>query len=79
MSWGTKIELKCTYPADYTDDEPYWLIVVDNQGHTQQVGSWRVLPGRTATMNASTDLANPDISRVEIQSADGQTVLRLDR
>jgi Putative zinc-finger len=79
VSWGTKIELKCTYPADYTDDEPYLLFVVDEDHHEQQVGSWRVLPGKTATMNASTDLSDPDISQVLIKDADGSTVLTLNR
>ena len=62
---GTKLELKCTYPSDYTDTEPYLLVVYDRAGHVQQVGSWKVLPGRTSTMNASTDVTASDIGRVE--------------
>jgi len=79
VSWGTKIELKCTYPADYSDDEPYSLVVVGDDKHEHQIGTWKVLPGKTATMNASTDLSDPDISQVLVKDADGSTVLTLNR
>lgn len=79
VTWGTKIELKCSYPTDESGDEQYDLVVYDRSGHSQVVGSWKVVPGRTATMNASTAVAAADIGRLEIQTADGQAVLELPR
>ncbi|MEO5833152.1 MAG: zf-HC2 domain-containing protein [Nakamurella sp.] len=79
VTWGTKIELKCSYPSDESGDERYDLVVFDRAGNSQTVSSWKVVPGRTATMNASTAVAAADIGRLEIQSADGMTVLALPR
>jgi anti-sigma-K factor RskA len=78
VAWGTRIELKCTTPADYSDDEPYELVLYDRQGVARTVGSWRVIPGRTSTMNASTDLVAADIERVEVRpSTSDEAVLIL--
>ena len=79
VAWGTKVELKCSYPENYTEDDTYMLVVIDKSGHLQRIGSWKVLPGHTSTMNASTDIAATDIGRVEVQAPDGSAVLELIR
>lgn len=78
VTWGARIELKCSYPADENSGERYDLVVQDRAGHRQTVGSWRVVPGRTATMNASTALAESDIGKIDVVSATG-VVLTLTR
>lgn len=79
VSWGTKIVLKCSYPDGGLPDGSYMLVVIDKTGNPEQVGSWKVLPGVTATMNASTDVAADDIGRLEVQTLGGQPILQLVR
>ncbi len=79
VTWGSKIELRCSYPADESGDERYDLVVVDRAGNSETVSSWKVVPGRTATMNASTAVAAADISRLEVRTPDGEAVLALPR
>lgn len=79
VTWGTKIVLKCTYPATYGGASgSYVLVVVDKNHNYQRVGSWKVIAGGSSTMNASTDVADSQIQRVEVQNSAGQPVLFLD-
>ena len=76
VAWGTKIELKCTYPEGFSDNEPYVLVVHGRaQTGTEQIGSWKLVPGHTATMNASTNVAVDDIASVEVRSANEQVLV----
>lgn len=79
VAWGTKIEVKCSYPEAYPAPGTYILVVVDKNGDLERVGSWKVIPGGTSTLNASTDIAAVDIGRLEVRSATDRTVLELVR
>jgi anti-sigma factor RsiW len=78
VTWGSRIELKCSYPANESGDERYDLVVWDRAGNRSTVGSWKVVPGRTATMNASTAVAAVDIEKLDVVS-DAGVVLSLTR
>ena len=78
VTWGARIELKCSYPAGDNGDERYALRVFDRSGASETVGTWKVVPGRTTTTDASTAIADDDISLLEVVSGD-QVVLRLPR
>ena len=79
VTWGTKIELKCTYPAEDAGPLLYQLVVVDRSGQPHPAGGWKIVPGKTATMNASTAVAEADIQQVLVETPDGAAVLSLDR
>jgi hypothetical protein len=82
VGWGTRIDLTCSYtvpPAGYeeTTGPTYALVIRSVDGDVEQVASWRGLPGGTMTLEGATAWLRDDISAVEIQSADGQPVLKL--
>lgn len=79
VTWGTKIELKCSYPDSEDSSELYKLVVFDRSGGSETVGSWKVVPGRTATMNASTGYAADDIGMLAVTDAGDNLVLELPR
>jgi hypothetical protein len=77
---GTKILMKCQYPAG---DDPNWtashafkLLVYPKNGHPpQQVDAWWARPGQNLTANGMTAWSPVQIARVELQSAHGNTLL----
>jgi hypothetical protein len=82
VSWGTKLDLTCSYkdwPADWgTPSEPvYVMFVRTRDGHTEQVATWRGLPGKTMRLAAATATSRDDIASVEVRTADGTRVLKL--
>lgn len=82
VPWGTRLDLTCTYPAAGSRYEPphaatYALVVRTRDGRTEQVATWRALPGRTMHLAAATSAARSDIVAVEVRAADGEPVLRL--
>ena len=54
------------------------LFVRTRDGHSEQVGTWRSLEGRTMRLAAATAARREDIASVEVRTADGRTVLKLD-
>jgi hypothetical protein len=83
VSWGTRLDLTCTYAPDspsYEDLPPtvtYALVVHTRDGHTERVGTWRATRDRAMEFTAGTS-ANPrDIASVEVTTTDGRPVLRL--
>ncbi|MCW2796831.1 zf-HC2 domain-containing protein [Nocardioides sp.] len=82
VAWGTRLDLVCSYEAGAGWDEPahaptYSLVVRTRDGRTQQVATWRALPGRTMTLTAATSASRADIASVEVRTADGHPVLEL--
>ncbi len=81
VPWGTRLDLTCTYAAasryDPSHAATYALVVRTRDGRTEQVATWRALPGRTMHLAAATSAARPDIVSVEVRAADGEPVLRL--
>lgn len=79
VAWGTKIELKCSYPGQYEVGDSYELFILDANGNWQQVGSWTATASGSATLNAATALVDTDIAEVQVRTAQGTAVLELKR
>jgi hypothetical protein len=83
VTWGTRMLLTCTYDTAWVDvDLPaevdYLLFVTTLEGRTEQVGSWRSVDGTTMRVPAATSVTRDDIATVEVRTAGGRVVLRLD-
>jgi hypothetical protein len=82
VPWGTRLDLTCTYDATAYHDghgqpDSYVLVVRTRDGGTEQVATWRALPGRTMQLSAATAARRADIASVEVRTPDGHPVLRL--
>lgn len=83
VGWGTKLRLRCQYGVGERYHYPsssgavYTLVVRTRGGAEQQVATWRALAGQTMDVVGSTATPTTDIAAVEVQAADGTTVLRL--
>jgi hypothetical protein len=82
VAWGTRLDLRCRYhvaPGSYRSGEPptYALVVHTQEGKTEQVATWRAVPGRTTTLTAATAAQRDDIASVEVRTLTGRTVLQL--
>lgn len=82
VSWGTRIEMTCTYVSDGGDYEPaaeatYVLVIRTRDGRSEPVGTWRAQSGTTTRLSAATAADVDQISSVEVQTEMGQPVLRL--
>jgi hypothetical protein len=79
VAWGTRIDLVCRYSGDVLDAPeggwPYALAVVDSDGATTTLSTWRASPGSTTNLSAGTDLPVGEIGAVEIRTVDGADVL----
>lgn len=79
VAWGTKIDMSCRYAAGAPDAGwTYVLTVVGEDGTTTDLSTWKVDPGRTATLSAGTAQQLAGIRTVEIRTAAGKVVLRGD-
>ena len=81
VAWGTRLDLACSYapgaPGDEAAGTSYALVVRTRDGRTEQVATWRGLPGRTMRLTAATAATPDQIASVEVRTADGQPVLKL--
>jgi hypothetical protein len=81
VTWGTRLELACTYRSDAGWDGPhaptYTLYVHTRDGRTEAVGTWRSVEGRTMRVAATTAAQRSDIVSVEVRTASGRPVLEL--
>jgi anti-sigma factor RsiW len=81
VPWGTRLDLSCSYaspmPGDDLSRVRYSLVVHTRDGGSEQVASWRAMPGRMMTLTAATAADRGDITSVEVRAADGRPVLRL--
>jgi hypothetical protein len=81
-TWGTHVDIQCRYAT--SDDEyagshayRYNLVVFTKDGGSERVASWQAKPGQTYVGSGDTATKLGRITRVELQSAHGDTILRL--
>jgi hypothetical protein len=82
VPWGTRLDLTCTYDVgahEYELPSPatYALVIQTRDGSTEQIGTWRAIPGRTMRLSAATAANRADIALVVVRSEDGTPVLEL--
>lgn len=81
VPWGTRLQLVCEYDAPsggYTDGPPsYSLVVVTRDGRSEQVATWRAVPGKSITVLGASDADPEDIATVEVRGSSGAPVLHL--
>jgi hypothetical protein len=82
VGWGTRLDLECSYAQEsdsYRDPSwsTYTMYVHTIDGGTEQVASWKAVPGKTMHLSAATASDAGDITDVEVRTAAGDTVLRL--
>lgn len=81
VAWGTRLDLTCSYeapPGGYQHDAPtYALVVRTADGSTEQVATWKGLPGKTMHLTGATALTTEQIAAVEVQDAAGHPLLEL--
>lgn len=82
--WGTRLQLTCRYDADAAEEpgypaEPpsYVLVVHTRDGRTEQVATWKAVPGRTTTLMAATASEASDITSIDVTTMSGDPVLEL--
>ena len=82
VGWGTRLDLTCTYPQAglYGDSAAptYTMFVTTTAGSTEQVASWKGLPGKEMHVTGATAADADDITNVEIRGSNGQPLLELD-
>ena len=83
VGWGTRLDLTCSYAEEgggaYHDDGPptYTMHVTRTDGSTEQVASWKGLPGKTMHLAAATAADADDVANVEVRDSQGEPVLEL--
>jgi hypothetical protein len=82
VTWGTKVSIICRYSeheGDYGSSRAYRynLVAFTRSGKVEGVGSWKAKPGTTYVGSAETAVKLEQITRLEVQSAHGETILRL--
>lgn len=82
VAWGTRVHLTCTYEGeDWGADDvtpSYALVVRTRDGASQQVATWRAVPGRTTQLDAATDADPAQIASVDVVvTRTGRRVLTL--
>lgn len=81
VEWGTRLDLTCTYagsgPGYPGKAWTYVMVVTRTDGGTEQVTSWRAVPGKTFHISAGTASTPGEIEDVSIRTEAGRTVLRL--
>lgn len=81
VAWGTRLDVTCSYEtADEYEVSPsaeYALVVQTRDGRTEEVATWKGLPGRTMRVSGATATNRGDIQTVEMRTTDGVVVLRL--
>lgn len=84
VAWGTRLQLTCRYTSDaddaaYSPSAPpsYALVVHTRDGRTEQVATWKAVPGRTTTLSAATASERSDITSVDVTTMSGDRVLEL--
>ena len=80
VAWGTKLDLTCSYASvgaggsGYDEDtlSAYALVVHTREGATEQVATWKALPGRTMRLTGATATGRTDITTVEVRTTEGR-------
>ena len=81
VGWGTRLGLTCSYDPEAVEYElppqvRYVLVVRNDAGEAEQVGSWLSESSTTVRVTAATAQTMGDIATVEVQTTDGRVVLR---
>lgn len=79
VTWGTRLDLTCTYESAYGGDGPwtYTLVVRTTDGRDEVAATWDALPGKELRVPGAVSVPPEEIARVEVRTADGYAVLRL--
>jgi len=80
VAWGTRLHLRCTYaPTAYPGRRAgtYTLLLHTTGGAVERVGTWRPVAGQAMRLSAATAVSRRQIASVEVRTAQGQPVLRL--
>jgi len=82
VEWGTKVGMTCRYESrelDYDGSHAYHyrLVVYSRTTEPVEVLDWWAKPGETISDSGTTAVNIGDITRVELQSDEGKTILRL--
>ncbi|TWP37300.1 anti-sigma factor family protein [Leekyejoonella antrihumi] len=91
VAWGSRLELRCTYPtsadmippASSVGEQPeyqppeYQLMLRSTTGRTQRLATWRAVPGKTITITGATSWTRADIADMQVQTTSGQPLLGL--
>ena len=81
VAWGTRLDLTCSYAEadlyDQTGTAAYVLVVRGRDGRTEEVASWRALPGRTMRLTGASAYSLDEIAAVEVRTARGAALLEL--
>ncbi|HEY7046333.1 MAG TPA: zf-HC2 domain-containing protein [Jatrophihabitantaceae bacterium] len=75
VGWGTRIEVECKYYEAQSETRSYAVVVVPRHGQAEKLGSWNLLPGKTADYETGTSMPIDQIASVQITSVDGQHAL----
>ena len=83
VGWGTRLDLTCSYAEEgaggYHDEgPPTYTMYVTTAGGTEQVASWKGLPGKTMHLTGATSADADTITSVEVRGSAGEPVLELD-
>ena len=79
VSWGTRLDLECSYTPDHevAYDATYSMVVHTSDGRVEQVATWKALAGKSMRLPAATSATLAEITSVEVLTADGEPVLWL--
>lgn len=84
VGWGTRVDLTCSYSEPGRSGYPggetpptYTMYVTKTDGSTEQLATWKGLPGKTMHLAAATAVAPADITNVVVRAADGHPVMEL--
>jgi hypothetical protein len=73
-AWGTQIRLTMYYGDGRTGPLSVWAVAAD--GHEEQAGSWTLPPVGRCYVVGATSVQRDQLSRLDIRTMDGRTVLR---
>lgn len=77
-SWGTAIDVHCSYiPGVFEGSYRYGLVAYDRSGNAHRLGDWTLPPDRNIDYSTGTALTPAQIARLEITLPDGTPLLRL--
>jgi len=73
-AWGTEVRLTLDYKA--YGKQPYTAWAVADDGHEEQAATWTTPAGGKCAVTGATSIPRDRLSRIEVRTADGKTVLR---
>ncbi|MEV4597615.1 anti-sigma factor [Amycolatopsis sp. NPDC049253] len=76
QSWGTEVEMSCSYRGGKGGD--YSLVALGRDGTETQLATWKALPENTAKVVVGTPMKSQEIASLEIRSMrTGKPLMRL--